>query len=69
MHFRILPKGLIMNTYSCLYNGKFIEVLAPTSYAAQCEAVKIFKAKKSYDVSVYLVQKENGENVTQVITG
>jgi hypothetical protein len=58
-----------MNTYNCLYKGKFIEVLASTSYAAQCEAVKIFKAKKSFDVSVYLVQLANSsEVVTQVIT-
>jgi hypothetical protein len=57
-----------MFTYIALYRGKQIEVMAATSYTAQLEATKQFKAKKSYEVDVYLVAKPNGETVTQVIT-
>jgi hypothetical protein len=70
MAFSPCLKVLTMNTYKCLYKHRFIEVQAATSYAAQCEAVKIFKAKKSFDVSVYLLQLANSnETITQVITG
>jgi hypothetical protein len=57
-----------MFTYIALYRGKQIEHTAATSYAAQLVAVKQFKAKKSYEVDVYLVAKPNSETVTQVIT-
>lgn len=57
-----------MYTYICIYRGKEKTVQAATSYAAQLEAAKQFKAKKSYEVDVYLVAKPNGETVTQVIT-
>jgi hypothetical protein len=43
-----------MRTYIALYRGKKIEVIAATSYAAQTEAARIFKAKKAYDVIVLL---------------
>ena len=60
--------GNKMFTYIAMYKGKQIEVKAATSYAAQLEAATQFKAKKSYEVDVYLVAKPNGETVTQVMT-
>jgi len=52
-----------MNGYIAFYKGKKIEVHADTSYEAQQIAAKQFKAKKSYDVTVMLAEK-NGEQVT-----
>ena len=52
-----------MNGYICFYRGKRIEVESDTSYHAQQEAAKIFKAKKSYEVDVVLAEKD-GEQVT-----
>lgn len=43
-----------MRTYIAYYNKKQIEVKAVSSYDAQLKAAKLFKAKKSYDVSVVL---------------
>lgn len=51
-----------MNGYVCFYKGKKIEVYAETSYEAQQKAVAQFKAKKSYDVTVMLAEKQ-GEQV------
>ena len=45
-----------MNGYICYYKGKEIEVYANTSYEAQQEAAKRFKAKKSYQVNVVLAE-------------
>lgn len=45
-----------MNGYIAIYKEKKIEVWAETSYQAQLKAAKEFKAKKSYDVSVYLCE-------------
>ena len=45
-----------MNGYIAMYKGKQIEVWADTSLGAQMEAAKKFKAKKSYEVSVYLCE-------------
>jgi hypothetical protein len=44
-------------TYICFYKGRQITVQAITSYEAQQAAAKQFKAKKSYDVSVFLADK------------
>lgn len=44
------------NIYIAYYGGKKIELSAATKYAAQVEAAKIFKAKKSYDVAVVLAE-------------
>lgn len=44
-----------MNTYHAFYKGKKIELVADTSYQAQQKASEIFKARKSYDVTVCLV--------------
>lgn len=43
-----------MRTYTAFYKNRQITVKADTSYAAQLEAAKQFKAKKSYDVTVIL---------------
>ena len=51
-----------MNGYICLYRNKQCEVYANTTYEAQTKAAAIFKAKKQYEVSVYLAEK-NGEQV------
>lgn len=47
--------------YIALYKGKKIEVYTNTSYDAQLKAAQIFKAKHSYDVSVYLCEKDGKE--------
>ena len=46
-----------MNGYKAFYKGKNIEVYANSKYEAQQIASKQFKAKKSYDVSVMLCEK------------
>jgi hypothetical protein len=51
-----------MNGYKAFYKGKELEVFAETSYKAQLEAAKLFKARKSYDVTVVLCEKD-GEQV------
>jgi len=53
--------------YIAIYKGKKIELYSTSSYNAQQEAAKIFKAKKAYDVSVYLCEK-NGKQVTTSIS-
>ena len=52
-----------MNGYIAFYKGKQLEVYAETSYKAQMEAARIFKTKKSYEVTVVLAEK-NGVEVT-----
>lgn len=56
------PRPLIMNGYKAFYKGKTIEVMANSSYEAQQKAAATFKAKKSYEVNVYLCEKA-GEQV------
>lgn len=51
--------------YIAIYKGKQIQVRAKTSYEAQQKAAQQFKAKKSWEVSVYLVERDDG---TEVIT-
>jgi hypothetical protein len=51
-----------MNGYKCFYRGKECEVYADTSYNAQQKAAVIFKARKAYEVTVFLCE-ENGEQV------
>ncbi len=57
-----------MNGYICFYKGKKIEVLAESSYQAQTKAAAQFKAKKSWEVTVVLAEK-NGEQVTHSTGG
>ena len=54
--------------YIALYKGKKAEVYAKSSFAAQTAAAKFFKAKKSYDVSVYLCERSDGSEVVQTVT-
>lgn len=54
-----------MNGYIAFYKGKQLEVHANTSYEAQMLAAKTFKAKKSYEVTVMLAEKD-GKQVTHV---
>jgi hypothetical protein len=51
-----------MNGYKAFYRGKTIEVTADTSYNAQKAAATVFKAKKAYEVTVVLCEKD-GETV------
>lgn len=41
-----------MYSFKAFYKGKTAIVTADTSYAAQLKAAAVFKAKKSYDVTV-----------------
>lgn len=52
-----------MNTYQAFYNDKSIQVQAETSYQAQQKAAEIFKARKSYQVDVFLIAKEDGVEI------
>jgi hypothetical protein len=54
-----------MNTYVCYYKGKTMEVQSDTTYHAQLEGARLFKAKKSYMVDVMLAKK-NGEPVVHI---
>lgn len=56
-----------MNGYICFYKGKRTEVYANTSLQAQDKAKTIFKAKKGYDITVILAEKD-GEQVTHTAT-
>jgi hypothetical protein len=53
--------------YKCFYRGKTCVVYALRSFDAQEMAAKIFKAKKSYEVTVMLCAKE-GKEVTHTAT-
>jgi hypothetical protein len=52
-----------MNGYIAFYKGKRMEVHAETSLAARDKAAGLFKAKKAYDVTVVLAEKD-GQQVT-----
>lgn len=54
-----------MNGYIAIYKGKQIEVYADSSYQAQQKAAAQFKARKTYEVDVYLCEKD-GQQVTHV---
>jgi len=55
-----------MNGYICLYKTKpKIEVYAETKLEAQAKAAKLFKAKKQWEVDVYLAEKD-GKPVVHV---
>jgi len=49
--------------YICFYRGKRIEVRSLRSFDAQETAAKIFKAKKSYEVTVVLAEDQMGNTV------
>lgn len=52
-----------MNGYVCFYKGKRHEVYADTTYDAQKKAAAFFKAKKTYEVTVMLAEKNGGQVV------
>lgn len=52
-----------MNGYKAFYKGKSIEVHADTALQARDKAAREFRAKKAYDVTVVLCEKD-GEQVT-----
>ena len=45
-----------MNGYKAFYRNKTIEVQATTSYEAQKKAAAVFKAKKTWEVTVVLCE-------------
>lgn len=53
-----------MNGYKAFWRGKTCEVYALTSYEAQLAAALVFKAKKSYEVSVVICERADGSTVT-----
>jgi hypothetical protein len=52
-----------MNGYKCFYRGKTCEVYAATSYEAQLKAAAMFKAKKTYEITVVLCEKQGAQVV------
>lgn len=52
-----------MNGYKAFYKGKSIDVHAATSLEAQRKAAAVFKARKSWEVTVVLCEKA-GETVS-----
>jgi hypothetical protein len=56
-----------MNGYKAFYKNKVIDIYANTSYEAQKQASTLFKAKKSYDVTVVLCET-NSKPVIHTIT-
>lgn len=54
--------------YKCFYRGKTCEVRALRTLDAQEKAAKIFKAKKSYEITVMLCEKPSGEQATHTAT-
>ena len=54
-----------MYGYKAFYRGRELEIYAESKYKAQLEAARLFKAKKSYDVDVYLCERPDGTTVLQ----
>lgn len=54
-----------MNGYKAFWKNKEMDVYANTSYEAQKKAAEAFKAKKTYEVDVYLCSKGD-EQITHV---
>lgn len=52
-----------MNGYICFYRGRQIEVTADTSLQAQTKAAVQFKARKAYEVTVMLAERD-GQQVS-----
>ena len=52
-----------MHGYIAFYKDKRLEVYATSSYEAQQKAASQFKARKSYEVTVMLAER-NDEQVT-----
>lgn len=56
-----------MNGFVCFYKGKRFEVLAGSSYQAQCKCAKDnnIPAKKQGDITVVLAEKD-GQMLTHI---
>ena len=54
-----------MNGYVCFYKGKRIEVYAETLLKARDLAASQFKAKRAYEVTCVLAEKD-GKQVTHI---
>jgi hypothetical protein len=48
-----------MNGYKVFYRGKSAEVQAITSFEAQIAGAKLLKARRSYEVTVVLCEKDS----------
>lgn len=55
----------MVNSYKAFYRDKMVEVRAETTFGAQVLASEMFKAQKSYEVSVVLCEKE-GKQVSHI---
>lgn len=51
-----------VNIYLAFYKGQKKEVHAATTFEAQTMAAKLFKAKKNWEVTIMLVEK-NGQQI------
>jgi len=56
-----------MNGYKCFWKGKTCEVMAETTYKAQCLAAKLLNVKpnKQHEITVMLCEKA-GEAVAHI---
>ena len=52
-----------MNGYVCFYKGKRYEMYADSAYGAQQTCAKLYKIKKSYDITVVLAEKDGQQVV------
>jgi len=52
-----------MNGYKAFYKDRQTEVMANTSFEAQKKAAEFFKAKKAYEVTVFLCEKQGKQVV------
>lgn len=52
-----------MNGYKAFYKGRTCNVYANTSFEAQQKAALMLRAKKRYDVSVVICEKD-GQQIT-----
>lgn len=55
-----------MNKYECFWKSKRITVEADTTYQAQQKAQAILKAKKGYEITVMLAEKNGQAYVHEV---
>lgn len=63
----ILTNADSLNGYVCFYKGKQIDVYVETTLKARDKAAMIFKAKKAYEVTAMLAEK-NGQQVIHSAT-
>lgn len=47
-----------MNGYKCFYRGKTMDVYAVNPLEARDKAAKVWKAKKAYEVTAILCEKD-----------